>query len=77
MLIKVKKGRVPRSCPSGFQSRYTVVRGDTMYLIAQRYGIPLMALINANLHITNPNLIYPGDVLCVPSQLVLPCCVIL
>jgi len=76
-MFSVRKGRVPSSCPSGFQGRYTVVQGDTMYLIAQRLGIPLQDLINANPHITNPNLIYPGDVLCIPSELVFPCCVIL
>ncbi len=67
MFTKLRKGRVPCSCPRGFKGRYTVVRGDTMYFIAKRYGIRLQSLINANPHITNPNLIYPGDVLCVPS----------
>ena len=60
-------GRVPASCPSGFQGRYTVQSGDTMYLIAQRYGISLNALIAANPQIGDPNLIFPGDVLCVPG----------
>ncbi len=60
-------GRVPASCPPGFQGRYTVVPGDTMFFIAQRFGVSLQALINANPHITNPNEIFPGDVLCVPG----------
>ena len=38
-------------------------RGDTMFLIAQRFGVSLNALIAANPHISNPNLIFPGDVL--------------
>ncbi|MGI6037130.1 MAG: LysM peptidoglycan-binding domain-containing protein [Limnochordia bacterium] len=59
-------GRVPASCPPGFQGRYTVRSGDTMFLIAQRFGVSLQALINANPHISNPNVIFPGDVLCVP-----------
>ena len=29
-------GRVPKYCPPGFGGRYTVVSGDTMYIIAQR-----------------------------------------
>ena len=58
--------RVPTSCPPGFQGRYTVKSGDTMFLIAQRFGVTLQSLINANPHITNPNLIFPCDVLCVP-----------
>ena len=60
-------GRVPASCPPGFQGRYTVQPGDTMYVIAQRFGVSLNALIAANPHITNPALIFPGDVLCVPG----------
>ncbi|NLY10566.1 MAG: LysM peptidoglycan-binding domain-containing protein [Firmicutes bacterium] len=59
-------GRVPASCPPGFNNRYTVRAGDTMFLIARRFGVTLNALIAANPHITNPNIIFPGDVLCVP-----------
>lgn len=62
------KPRIPTSCPAGFQGRYTVVSGDTMFLIAQRFGISLDGLINANPHIANPNMIFPGDVLCVPGE---------
>jgi spore coat assembly protein SafA len=60
-------GRVPATCPPGFQGRYTVQQGDTMFLIAQRFGVSLNALIAANPHISNPNIIFPGDVLCVPG----------
>ena len=59
--------RSPASCPAGFQGRYTVRAGDTMFLIAQRFGVSLNALIAANPHISNPNVICPGDVLCVPG----------
>lgn len=59
--------RVPTFCPPGFQGRYTVVPGDTMFLIAQRFGVSLDALIAADPQIPNPNLIFPGDVLCVPG----------
>lgn len=48
-----------------------------MFLIAQRLGISLNQLIQANPHIANPNLIFPGDVLCVPFKLFFPCCQIL
>lgn len=70
---------VPVSCPPGFQGRYTVQPGDTMFFIAQTFGVSLSALIAANPHIPNPNLIFPGDVLCVPGAppVELPCCVIL
>ncbi len=60
--------RVPCRCPAGFRGRYTIVSGDTMFFIAQRLGISLDALIAANPHIKNPNVIFPGDVLCVPKE---------
>ncbi len=71
--------RVPVSCPPGFQGRYTVQSGDTMFLVAQRFGVSLDALIAANPHISNPNTIFPGDVLCVPAVVpsAIPCCVLL
>ena len=60
--------RIPKHCPPGFQGRYTVKPGDTMFLIAQRFGVSLQALIKANPHITDPNKIFPCDVLCVPQK---------
>ncbi len=71
------KGRVPKKCPHDFQGRYTVQAGDSMFTIAQKFGVSLSALIAANPHITNPNLIFPEDVLCVPEKLILPCCLIM
>lgn len=41
---------------------YTVRRGDTLYEIAQRYGTTVQELASIN-NISNPNLIYPGQVL--------------
>lgn len=58
--------RIPSTCPVGFTGRYTVRPGDSMFTIAQRCGVTLQALINANPHIANPNEIFPCDVLCVP-----------
>jgi len=45
---------------------YVVQKGDTMYLIAKRFGVPLGDLIAANPQIKDPNLIYPGQVINVP-----------
>lgn len=54
-------------CPPG-TFRYTVQPGDSMFLIAQRFGVSLDALIAANPQISNPNLIFPGQVVCVPTS---------
>ncbi|NLC53348.1 MAG: LysM peptidoglycan-binding domain-containing protein [Firmicutes bacterium] len=55
---------VPPFCPQG--QLYTVVAGDTLFFIAQRFGVSLSALIAANPQITDPDLIFPGQVICVP-----------
>lgn len=60
--------RIPAQCPPDFPSHYTVQPGDSMWLIAQRFGVSSAALIASNRHITSPNLIIPGDVLCVPDS---------
>lgn len=69
--------RIPVSCPPGFLGRYTVQPGDTFYNIGQMFRVRLEALAVNNPHIPNPNLIFPGDVLCVPGLISYPCCVIL
>lgn len=62
---------------SGFY--YTVRPGDSLFLIAQRFGVPLPALIAANPQITNPNLIFPGQVICIPGTQIptIECCMLL
>ncbi len=47
---------------------YTVQDGDTLYFIALRFGISLDDLIKANPQIPNPNIIYPGQVICIPLK---------
>lgn len=69
--------RVPQSCPPAFLGRYTVVPGDTFYNIAQMFRVRIEALAVNNPHIPNPNVIFPGDVLCVPGLIPYPCCIIL
>ena len=53
------------TCPTGTFS-YTVVQGDTMFSIAQKFNVPLNELIAANPQIPNPSLIFPGQTVCVP-----------
>lgn len=46
---------------------HTVVKGDTMWKLAVKYEIGTSEIIRANPHISDPNLIYPGQVLTIPQ----------
>jgi len=56
---------VPTTAPST-GGTYTVVAGDTLSRIALRFGTTVQAIVSAN-GITNPNLIYVGQVLKIPG----------
>jgi len=53
--------------PSNTSSTYTVASGDTLSGIAGEHGISLQALLAANPQIVNPDRIYPGDKITIPS----------
>lgn len=46
---------------------HKVVAGDTMWKIAVKYEIGLSEIISVNSHISNPELIYPGQVINIPD----------
>ena len=46
---------------------HTVVKGDTMWKIASNYQVGTSEIIQANPQVSNPDLIYPGQVLCIPQ----------
>lgn len=46
---------------------YTVQPGDSMWKIAEKFQVGVKEIIDANKQITNPNLIYPGQKITIPS----------
>ena len=46
---------------------HQVVRGDTMWKIAVKYEVGLSEIKSANQNIKNPDLIYPGQILKIPT----------
>lgn len=55
----------PGTTPTG--TTYTVKSGDTLSGIAAQHGVTLAALLAANPQITNPNLIFAGQVINIPG----------
>ena len=53
---------------SAAQTTHTVVKGETMWKIAVKYEIGLSEIKSANMHVKNPDLIYPGDKLYIPEH---------
>lgn len=46
---------------------HTVVKGDTMWKLAVKYQVGTSEIIEANPQISNPDLIYPGQILTIPQ----------
>lgn len=55
---------MPVNCPGG--QIYVVKKGDTLFKIARSFNITLQAILKANPQITDPNLIFPGQEICIP-----------
>jgi len=58
----------PTLDPGQVCNLHTVVSGDTLSKIAKRNGITLDEFIARNRHVTNPNLIWPGDVVVINCE---------
>ena len=54
----------PPSCPLGFL--YTVQPGESLTRIANRFNVRLEDLLQANPQITDANLIFVGQAICIP-----------
>ena len=47
---------------------HTVVRGDTMWKLAVHYQVGTSEIIASNPQVSNPDLIYPGQILTIPEE---------
>jgi len=59
----VSAGR--ETSPSG--RTHTVDYGDTLSSVAKQYGVDLKGLLAANPQVRNPDVVYPGDTLQIPT----------
>jgi len=62
-------GMNPATPPCANGQLYTVKPGDSMFMIARQFNIPLTTLIAANPQIADPNMIFPGQLICVPGAM--------
>lgn len=70
-LADVPVSSTPAAAPTAGGQTYTVQPGDSLSRIASLLGVTLQALVQLN-DISNPNLIYSGQVLLVPSGATVP-----
>lgn len=56
---------IPAASAAGLT--HTVIKGDTMWKLAVKYQVGTGEIAAANPQISNPNLIYPGQVLNIPQ----------
>ncbi len=56
--------------PAGCSGQlYRVKPGDTIHEIARRFGVAVEKILSANPQVTDPNLLFPGQVICIPGTL--------
>ncbi len=60
----------PGRCPGGFF--YTVMAGDTLFSIANRFNTSVQAILQANPGL-DPNRLFIGEQICIPSPQPVPC----
>lgn len=54
--------------PAGAAADYRVEQKDTLWEIALKFQKDLQEIINGNLQIENPDLIFPGEIIIIPGQ---------
>lgn len=55
------------SSAAGTTTSYTVAKGDSMWKIAVKFQVGVSEIISSNPQVSNPDLIYPGQKLNIPS----------
>lgn len=56
------------TCVYAANTVHTVQKGDSMWKITVKYEVGLSELKGANPHVTNPELIYPGQKITIPGK---------
>ena len=66
-VLYIPTGYTPPASPPTYGGTYTVQWGDTLGIISKKTGASVSALLAVNPQITNPSLIYAGQVIYLPA----------
>ncbi len=69
LLISVAATTNTVSAHPGPSNYHTIQKGETLYSIAQLYGLTVADLMQVNPQITDPDVIYAGTELFIPGQM--------
>lgn len=61
--------RPPKKCTGHF---YTIRASDTLLSIARKFGVTVDQILAANPQIVNPNIIFVGQIICIPAGAPMP-----
>lgn len=67
-VINIPSGQTPPPPPPAYGGTYVVQYGDTLRIIAARYGTTVADILAVNPQIWNANLIYVGQVINLPAR---------
>lgn len=68
MKIKIPSSGAAVPPPVGaIMHKHVVVQGDSLWKLAKAWDIPLKAVIDANPHLKNPNVLMTGDIVYIPK----------
>ncbi|OCT14952.1 hypothetical protein A8709_12535 [Paenibacillus pectinilyticus] len=67
MKVKIPSGPKHVEPPSEYVYKHVVQQGDSLWKLGKAWDVPLQAMIQANAHLKNPNVLMTGDIVFVPK----------
>ena len=62
-----KEGHLPQPPAHCTGALHRVRPGDTLFRLSMKYGVDLDAIVAANPQVTDPDMLLPGQILCIPE----------
>ncbi|MGI6226668.1 MAG: LysM peptidoglycan-binding domain-containing protein [Peptococcales bacterium] len=66
--------QIPRLSQKCGGQLYTVKANDTLFLISRKFGVKVEEILSVNPQIVNRDVIFIGQVICIPLSTTTPCC---